>query len=446
MHARRVTRGWAVVLTFGFLLSLLAGCGSGSGGDKANSGSRDKASPSGKVSLEVWTPENRDADVAANKALLAAFREKRPDIDVNFSVVPWDQYLTKIQAAQASGTMPDIYYQWGTNPADDYWRGISQPIDDIVQAIGESNFNEVDRTAVKADGHYTSLPLYSYGHVLWYRKDWLKAKNLPAPRTWDEWRTVMKAFTGDKKYGTLVYNKSLDAYYVMDLMIGAGAEVFDAKGAVTIESQGTADALAFMKEMLQYSPPGPSGRNMDDANLMFLADQAATTIGSPTFLNVVVSQSPDKLPLYGVVPVPSASGNAPNGLYVMSSFGVSKSTKNRDAVKEFLTFWYSKDVMKTYMTSEVLGFVPSFLPVTNDPGFLSADRIKPVADFYKEMIQAAKNNRVIGQEHGPNKFAGKVYNDLLYTQMGDKVINGDDPKKVVQWAGGLVKDTVAKNQ
>lgn len=85
--------------------ALLAGCASSGSANSASSSSTDSAAggPKATVSIWSWTPVE-----ATMKKVVAAIEKKYPNITIDTNISPHSDYNTAIQAAAASGSLPDL--------------------------------------------------------------------------------------------------------------------------------------------------------------------------------------------------------------------------------------------------------------------------------------------------------------------------------------------------
>ena len=82
----------------------------------------------------------------------------------------------------AGGNPPDIAVESYGWPITYSQMGILQPVDDVIEAIGEENILPQDLKLNYYDGHYWGVPLYGTPSVLYYRKDIFEEKGLTPPR------------------------------------------------------------------------------------------------------------------------------------------------------------------------------------------------------------------------------------------------------------------------
>jgi multiple sugar transport system substrate-binding protein len=401
------------------------------------------------ATLEIWSPENRDADLAAMKALIASFEQTHPGAKVNLTTTTWEDHFTRLQAAAQAGTMPDILYTWAPSTGGLYQQKLIIPLDDIWQALGENNFGPGPKLELtSSDGHYYGLPVYGYLHVLYYRSDWFEKAGIKPPDTIQDMVAAAKALTNDKQKGIQLYTRGFDSYYVMDLLTSNSVEPLDAQGNPTINNPNTIEVLDALKTLNdgKYTPDGWTAMNMDDAKLAFMNGSAGMLLNSTSFLNSLWNDNKAALDYIKMVPIPIGKGTM-RGWAGNAQFAISSQSKQQDCAKEFMKYWFTPEVYKTYMANTVLGFIPLYQPVAQDPAFLEMPRIKPLADLYKEGIKAgAQGGPMLGSEHGPNAVTFQAYNEMLYAQMAEKIYKGEKPADVAKWAEDELKRIISESK
>jgi len=406
------------------------------------------APAAGETTLELWTPENREADVNAMKWLINSFEQSHPGVKVNMTVTTWEDHFTRLQAAAQGGTMPDLFYTWAPSTGGLYQQGLIVPLDDVWEAIGKDNFGQVKLEVQAKDGTFFGVPVYGYLHVLYYRADWFKDAGLQPPDTIAEMVEDAKKLTTADHKGIQLYTRGFDSYYVMDLLTSNGVTPLAADGSVAINKPETVEVLQAIKDINdnKWTPDGWTGMNMDDAKLAFMNGSAAMLINSTSFINAMATDNPKALEYIKLVPIPKGKGTM-RGWAGNAQFAVAKSSKNVDLAKEFLKYWFKPEIYKEYMGRTVLGFIPLYKPVAEDPSFLEMERIKPVADMYKEGIKAgAAGGPILGSEFGPNVVTFQAYNEMLYAQMAERIYKGDSPADVAAWAASELQRMVDENK
>ncbi len=126
---------------------------------------------------------------------------KRTNTEIDFRWYPTDQYEEKVTVTLGSDDMPDVLAGGGTAKLVD--EGAILPLDDLLESHGKNILAQLTdddypymRSAM--DGHIYTVPFildFPPAYAMQIRKDWLDNVGIEkAPETWDEWKTVWKAF------------------------------------------------------------------------------------------------------------------------------------------------------------------------------------------------------------------------------------------------------------
>ncbi len=171
----------ALIATAAVALTVLTACGrADSGSTNAASAAIDDAPATGTVT--IWAP---DGDATVLDDVLAPFKKDNPDVEVEVTLVPSDEYNTKLQTAIAAGTTPDIAFLYTEAQtqfiATDAFAAVPEGVAD------SSTFFPGSWAAGEIDGATYSVPWYAYTRVLIYRDDLAEAGGVSAPATWDDW-------------------------------------------------------------------------------------------------------------------------------------------------------------------------------------------------------------------------------------------------------------------
>ncbi|WP_201788579.1 extracellular solute-binding protein [Rathayibacter sp. VKM Ac-2630] len=158
----------------------LTGCGrSADAGAAVDATTVDDSAATGTVTL--WAP---DGDATQLDAVLADYTAENPDLDLEITLVPSDEYNTKLQTAVAAGTAPDIAFLYTEAQTQFLASDAFAPVPDGL--VDADSFFEGSWEAGERDGTTYSVPWYAYTRVLIYRSDFAEAGGVSAPTTWDE--------------------------------------------------------------------------------------------------------------------------------------------------------------------------------------------------------------------------------------------------------------------
>jgi multiple sugar transport system substrate-binding protein len=401
--------------------------------------------PHAKITLTIWSPENRPADAQAHAWLIGKFEAAHPDIAVRLTTTTWDDHFTRIQAAKAAGNLPDLIYSYEPNTSAMVSQGVIQDVGDIVKELGTANFPPGQLLQMRTStGGVDGIPFFGVPHSIFYRIDFFRQAGVKPPTSWSGFLDVAKKLTRDGHKGVCLFNKGLDAYYILDFMIAGGAHVTDAKGNTVIDSPQTIKVLQLIKTINDngWTVSGWNAYNMDDAKLPFMAGKCAMVINSTSFLNELQTKAPGLLPKVGTFAIPIDAPGKYAGQAGTSQYTISATTPNHAAAKMFLEFMFRKDIYEGFIGREVLGFIPVYKPAVTDPAFYKQPRIAPLAAAYRGGLEAlARGGPLLGAEYGAgpsSKIGSQVYNEQIYTLMADKILQGQSPAAVAKWAAQQV--------
>ena len=162
------TRTLLPALAFALLLPLLAGGGAGSPVTVA---------AQEPVTLDIWIFEGEEQLLPA---LEEAFEAENPNVNVEITLIPEDQYVVKIDTALAAGSPPDIGYLY-----DRRWvkAGRILPLDDTIAAHGIDleDLNQGIIANCTIDGQVYCLGSYTGAVPLLYNKTMFDEAGLDYP-------------------------------------------------------------------------------------------------------------------------------------------------------------------------------------------------------------------------------------------------------------------------
>jgi len=204
------------------------------------------------VTIDFWQTDSQ-IKVDAMAKVIANFEAANPNITVNQTVVPYDDYQTKIAASVPAGTGPDvamIYFGWAA-----LWSksGFIVPLPDDLSAQIDSDFVPFAQIT-KIDGKQYAIPTSVRNFALFYNVDLLKAAGWDKPpATWDEFAKAAKDCTKTDANG----NITQAGYYLgwgddgwnwfRPLIQAFGGQPFSDDGRTTLwNKDGAVDAWKYM--------------------------------------------------------------------------------------------------------------------------------------------------------------------------------------------------------
>jgi multiple sugar transport system substrate-binding protein len=290
-----------------------------------------------KVTLTLWIFEGEEQFLPKLKE---AFEAKNPNITLEITQIPEDQYVTKIDTALAANDPPDIGFIYERR-----WlkAGKFLPLDEMIAAKGINlkTFNPgIMHDSCSYEGKVFCLGSYTGAVVLFYNKDMFTAAGVPYPAT-------TKAMTLDDYAAAAARLAKPNAdiqqrvwggvamapFWWMDQRAEFSEDGHKTEGIVNGESMvHTYDVLAKMVRD-GHAPSESDTQALGDADL-FAQKKVAMTIGDFSALSTLEAQGIN----YGVAPVPAPKGSEPWVPVWTDSFGVFSQSKHADEAKEFVGF------------------------------------------------------------------------------------------------------------
>ncbi|MEV6396830.1 extracellular solute-binding protein [Streptomyces sp. NPDC051907] len=147
------------------------------------------AEPEYSGKLSVLTKFAGDPLSPYFEGLAAAYEKKHPDVDVELIQETDQSIKDKTKTLTASGALPDVYFTWTGNWAENFIRGNRAA--DLTEVIGPGTpwgrtFGKGSLNAFAHDGRYYGIPLYNNGKFMGYNKAAFAKAGVKAPVTFDE--------------------------------------------------------------------------------------------------------------------------------------------------------------------------------------------------------------------------------------------------------------------
>ncbi|SCW71802.1 multiple sugar transport system substrate-binding protein [Paenibacillus tianmuensis] len=330
---------------------LLSGCGSDSGSPNnaaAPGGAGDKVAGEITIWGHPYVSDNKKEQLKAFwNDTIAAFKQKYPDVKVNYEEIPWKGRGQKILTALAAGSGPDVFYQLPDQVPQFAGNQALEPLDAYVKDINTDDFSKGALAGATYQGKLYALPILQEVQTLIYNPDLIKAIGEdPAklPTTWDEfdrWAEKAKAkglYARNFEGGAGCCNATL-----YPLLWQSGGNVLDDGGSMILNND----------KGVQVFDNGwipKDSISSDDQFPEFLSGKMLAVWGQGSTLTTLKAQ---KKP-YVIGPPLKKEKQASFGTVGM--FVVSKASKNKAAAVEFAKFLTNTDTAKAF--NKLTGYLP----------------------------------------------------------------------------------------
>ncbi len=352
-----------VTLLMGLVLSACTAVAPSGGAAGQAAGASQPAGGSQEISILAWNITPELDKVLQDQA--AKFEELHPGTSINITLVPFDQFNTKLSLMVASGAPPDL----SAMPSDimAYAKdGIVLPLDDYIAAdptLSDPQKSRVDAyDLVRFDGEHVAVSQYGplCGMQLYYNQDLFDAAGVEYPNenwTWDDFAAAAKKLTimdGDQttQWGAdLGYLVGWDGGWDVRAW-SDGANVLDTNfqpDNIHLEDPKVVAALQWLQDLVytdKVAPAPDQQQALNDAGGPLLSGKVAMVIDGCWMLSAYKGGN-FKL---GMSVIPQGSAGRANAMWYAAQLVLYEKSKNKDLAWEFAR-WLAVDKTANEMTA-----------------------------------------------------------------------------------------------
>lgn len=423
----------AITLLFAMFLSILviAGC-SDSDKEKASSSSESGDEKTIKF-MHLWPEGSSKTHYTIVEEIISNFEKENQGVNVEVEVLSNEQYKDKIKVLSTSNELPDVGMTWAAGYLTPYVDGKKfTPLDDILQSDLKDSFVPGTAEAYAIDGKTYGLPLELNIATIFYNKAIFDEYGLEAPKTYDEFKNVIKTLTDNGVAPIALGNKdrwtgSLWYMYLADRIGGADVLTSAINRTGTFEDPALVSAAKEIQSLVDMNAfvKGFNGLADEEAKSMFMNGQAAMyLIGSWDLPNYTTNEDVpqefrDSIGFFnfptvdGKGELTSHVGGPGVGLFVSEDSDVKEEAKK--FVSYFVKAWGEKSVTQagvipaTKLDASSLELPQMYIDVLNELSnatnitlFADVQMSPEVAEVHLTQIQA-----LFGKEATPEDFAKK---------------------------------------
>lgn len=326
-----------------------------------------------KEKNEVTVKENKNQEITfmipdwgvPPQSMLAEF-EKEKGIKVNIETVSWDDIRNKIAIAasgnKAAADVFEVDWSWIGEFEDAQWlEPIELSQEDIKDIPSISTFIVNDRVL--------AVPYANDFRIGYYNKVIYQQAGLDEPQTWND---VMEDMEILKKKNILKYpytfplnaNEATTTSFIWLTYLRDG-KVFNDDG--TLNRENALTTLNFINDMLKKGLINPANLTLNglDTYRQILSKDAAFMVGPTSF--IARSVDPDQSKAIGEIEVilpPGKNSKATQTMALTEAVGVSSLSENKEAAKEFVKWYTSKETQKAFFKE--ISAIPTRTSVLNE--------------------------------------------------------------------------------
>lgn len=188
------------------------------------------------VKFQTWNP----GDEEYTHAMLEKFEEEHPDIQIDYTFMPYTDHVEKLKVDLSAGDAADVYgVQTGAMYKEfrDFEEDLTPYMAEKYGDDRTSNFNEYAMSLLQGDdGEYYAVPLgLSYAGYVWANMSYFDKYNLELPTNYDELKEVCQTFRDNGEYPLVIGAK--DSWINIDTWMNIAADINKDKLYSAIEGE-----------------------------------------------------------------------------------------------------------------------------------------------------------------------------------------------------------------
>ena len=173
-------------------------------------------------------------------AMLEKFEEGHPDIQIDYTFMPYTDHVEKLKVDLSAGDAADVYgVQTGAMYKEfrDFEEDLTPYMAEKYGDDWTSNFNEYAMSLLQGDdGEYYAVPLgLSYAGYVWANMSYFDKYNLELPTNYDELKEVCQTFRDNGEYPLVIGAK--DSWINIDTWMNIAADINTEKLYSAIEGE-----------------------------------------------------------------------------------------------------------------------------------------------------------------------------------------------------------------
>jgi multiple sugar transport system substrate-binding protein len=381
-----------------------------------------------KLHYLQWSSFIPAADVEIDRQ--AEEFKKATGIDITVEKINQNDIPARMTAAIESGSGADVI-QLNANQPQLFANGLADHNALMEELVGDRLYDWA-RAAAVVDGVARGVPEYNLGNAIVYRKDVFDELGLAVPNTWDEYLEVGRVLKNNNlPVGQTLGHTFGDApTFAYPLMWSFGGQEVDESGkTVVIDSEGTHNALAFMKEFWEAACD-PGGLAWDDTNnnRAFLGQTIGTTLNGAS-IYFVAKNTPDQYPGFAAKLGHFLNPEGPSGRYHMvqpRTLSIMEYSPNKEAAAEYIRWSFQDDNLSEFISVNQ-GYIQGLEPKWETHPVWKSD---PAIAIY---ATNPRYGRTAGYAGPWNRQSGEAQEKYIIVDMFARAARGEDPKEIAAW-------------
>jgi multiple sugar transport system substrate-binding protein len=358
----------------------LAGCGRADEGAAKPGASAGVSDGPATGTIELWAAGAEGEELPV---LFDDFVADNPDVDINMTQIPEQDFVTKMTAAIAAGTVPDLIYVFAEHQPALFATDAFQAVPDGL--VDESSFFESVWETGQVDGVSYGVPWFTYARVFQYRTDLAKAAGVDAPENWDDLREfAQKLKDTGVAFPLAFYVVPFDEYTAAQFDTFAhqngGGIINDDDSEWTINSPENVEALEFYGSLFADGFVSPDGPTSVDSVGYLTEERIAGVLNGPWLRGWIKDANGEEWlneHMAALVP-PAGPGGERAASIGGGNWAVPEEAKNADAAWKFVKYASEPETQLAWYES--MGNLPTVQAAWDEPAIAEDAALKEVRE------------------------------------------------------------------
>ncbi len=290
----------------------------------------------------------------------------------------------------------------------------------------------VPLASIPYKGVHWDIPYALTSEMWWYRKDVLDEAGIAPPQTWADFLSAAEQLNDPDNnfYGIAIAAGPGEwtAWHYEVLLWQNGGFVFDTELQPIVDSPESIEALNFLKQLHQYSPPESATWEWWDSIDAFTAELVAISMYGGRLLVHTARDNPPLTEHTRVLHQPMGKMRA--GPLSRKSHAVMSNAPNKELGKEFLDFMMQPEYLLPFLRTVPVHLTPPLVSYRDSPLYMDDPLIQSHPEDMAIVYDAVSYGRSLGWEspdHPPNYYAGALNASNILPQMIQMVLLQDVP-------------------
>lgn len=399
MKIKNVKKIVSCLLAATMTMSLLAGCGSGSGKD-AKTEKKDKSSDE-KVTITFMRTGTPEILREIFKPIIEKYEKENPNVTIDMQDLGWADAEKTLQVMASSQTLPDIMYHLPATIFDMADKGL---IEDLTPYMDDELKEDMYPALLEAgqyDGKQYVIPCGATTLLLWYNTELFEQAGLDPnspPATWDEFLAAEKAIEEKTDAaGAAVYAKAAggETSFVFESLFASeiNGPTWDGKMYTYDKEenkQAAINTLNFMQEMTKYSQGNVEEFGRFDVRTLLRDGNVGMVLDAVNIENQI--QEGMDSGKFKVAQLPAGASGVQTSAVNMGGFFIPTNCEHKEEAWKFLRYLMDTENQKAHSAYGSIPILQSEAATYDESDANEAVIIKSVEESVPEGVSPKTNS------------------------------------------------------